>query len=66
MGWQVAVPSERLGYLVGRGGSNIQSLKAKTGVVSVDIDDNKSTVQLMGVASAVTNAKILIRAQVRG
>lgn len=65
-GWgacsQIPVPADKLGYLVGRNGTNIDSLKAKTGVSVVNMDSTNGCVRVMGVASSVQSATLLVRA----
>ena len=58
------VPQDRFGYLVGKGGSNLEALKAKTGVVSMQLDDRKGIVRIVGVATAVESARLLVMTQV--
>lgn len=51
----VDVPSEKLGEIIGKGGSNIKQLENKTGCI-IDVDKVKSQVHLKGNSLAIQKA----------
>ncbi|KAK3254752.1 hypothetical protein CYMTET_36044, partial [Cymbomonas tetramitiformis] len=60
---EVAVPENQMGHIVGRSRQNIQEMKDRTGVQSIQVEDKRSCLRLLGTRPAVESAELLIRSK---
>jgi len=56
----VPVKSKQIGWLIGKGGSNVRELQESTKVTRVNLNKNSSTVVLVGTLTAVAAARLYI------